>query len=170
MKRFFLATLVALALAAISEQKAQAWFNFGIGGSANTNISWGGLNVSCHESEPWPIRAYGLPQYNMYGPSNSGPPAYPVNPYGMQTYGATNGYGPPPPPQAPVAPGQGSGSGAPMSYNYAPQQPQGYGFAAPYGYAPPMMPYAPQPTMPYASQAVYRPAPAYPTQGYYYGR
>jgi hypothetical protein len=109
-----------------SQQQAKAWFNFSLGGSFNTSLSWGGLK-SCWASEPWPTNAYGAPQYSWYGPSNSGPPSYPVNPYGMSTYGAggPQNFTPPPPRPAP------QGSGSPTGYNYAPP-PVGAGYATPY--------------------------------------
>jgi hypothetical protein len=125
MKKFAFATLAALAAVVASQQQAKAWFNLGVGASFNTNLSFGGLNV-CRQAEPWPHN-YGNPSFNYYGAA-AGVPAYPVNPYGMTSYGC-----PPPPgmrPGLPVPP-QGQGSGAPQSFNYVPR-PMGYGDAMPY--------------------------------------
>jgi hypothetical protein len=171
MKRFSFATLAALAIVMVSHEQAKAWFNWSLGGSANTNISWGGLKGSWNY-EPWPTNAYGLPQYNFYGPSNSGPPSYPVNPYGMYTYGATNGrppagapVPPAPPSPTPAPTGAGAGSGVPMGYNYQPQ-PYGYGNYNP-SYYYPQMPYA-QPAQ--YQPSVYPPASSANIPAYWYGR
>jgi hypothetical protein len=103
MKKFTFATLAALALVAVAEQQAKAWFNATLGGSFNTSLSWGGHKHGCGESEPWPGQSFGNPGYNNYGVSQ---PNYPP-PY----MGGGNHFVPPPPTP------QGSGSGS--AYYYA---------------------------------------------------
>src|SRR5271170_274247 len=87
MKKFVIAAIAALALAAVSQQQAKAWFNLSVGASANANVSWGGWKCGCFQTEPWPQQGYGTPFFNNYGPASSGVPSYPVNPYGGSSYG-----------------------------------------------------------------------------------
>ena len=141
MKRFALATFAALALTAVSQEQAKAWFNIGAGGSGNANISWGGWKHGCTQTEPWPQHTFGAPQYNYYGAASTGAPAYPVNPYGMNANGGGFGGGYIVPPSAPLPSGGEMGymnlqpvpSGPtvlPAYYQPVYQQPLGY-------YAPP---------------------------------
>lgn len=55
MKRILIPGLLALCLAAGSQQHASAWFKFGLGGSFNTGLAWGGHSFSlrCQE-QPCP--------------------------------------------------------------------------------------------------------------------
>ena len=154
MKKFAFATLTALAAVVATQEQAKAWFNFGLGASFNTNISWGGLNV-CRQAEPWP-HTYGLPAFNNYGAA-CGVPSFPVNPYGMSTYGCPpmqggipGGVRPPTPFPGP----QGQGSG-PASFNY------GSYYGNPY--------YGTGVPMPYAQQAALQQA-AYYYPAMWYGR
>lgn len=53
MKRFAWVCLLALPVLAIGDQEAKAWFKFGLGGSFNTGLEWGGLgnfSLSCQNS------------------------------------------------------------------------------------------------------------------------
>src|ERR1051326_3157070 len=123
MKRFALATLAALAAVVASEQQAKAWFNFGVGGGFNTNISWGGNKRCGTESEGWPTTSLGVPQFNNYG---QGPWGIPNYPYGMPMPG---GHGAP---YVAPMPGSGSGAGSGSPVYFVPTVNPYYGYVMPY--------------------------------------
>ncbi len=123
MKRFVFATLAALAAVVASEQQAKAWFNLGVGASANANLSWGGRQRCGGGTEPWPHYSAGYPSYNWYGPNPGAGYGMPMF-YAMPTHGnAGSGY---------VAPMPGSGSGSGSSGYYYMAVPSAYAYTAPY--------------------------------------
>lgn len=75
MKKMILTGLVAMALAAVSGHYASAWFKFGLGGSFNTGMAWGGHNLSfnCQSAECcYPMMA---PAEKVPAPKPDGKPA-----------------------------------------------------------------------------------------------
>jgi hypothetical protein len=55
MKKYVLAAALAIAVAAVAEQKASAWFNMSFNHSCSFNMSWGGhCGPFGLKTEPWP--------------------------------------------------------------------------------------------------------------------